>query len=135
LQNVFSDIPSNYWGYDYVYGLNYLNIINGYNENGKLIFKPDGKVTRAEFIKLLVASRNINISQAEDLELKFADIEDIPEWALPYIKAAVMHGLVNGKNIGGKLYISANDYITREEIAAIIGRTINSDAARTVSSL
>lgn len=128
LQNVFSDIPSNYWGYDYVYGLNYLNIINGYNENGKLIFKPDGKVTRAEFIKLLVASRNINISQAEDLELKFADIEDIPEWALPYIKAAVMHGLVNGKNIGGKLYISANDYITREEIAAIIGRTINSDA-------
>lgn len=128
LQNIFSDIPSNYWGYDYVYGLNNLGVINGYNENGKLMFKPDGKITRAEFIKLLVASQNINISEAEDLELKFADIQNIPDWALPYIKAAVMHGLVNGKNIDGKIYISAGDFITREEIATIIGRAINSEA-------
>jgi hypothetical protein len=127
LQNIFTDIPSNYWGYDYLYGLNYLDVINGYNENGTLIFKPDGKITRAEFIKLLVASQHINISEAQDLELNFADVQNIPDWALPYIKAAVMHGLVNGKNIDGKLYISAGDYITREELATIIGRAINSD--------
>ncbi|MGD9570040.1 MAG: S-layer homology domain-containing protein [Sedimentibacter sp.] len=127
LQSIFTDIPSNYWGYDYVYGLNYLDVINGYNDE-TLIFKPDGKITRAEFIKLLVASQHINLSEAEDLELNFADIENIPDWALPYIKAAVMHGLVNGKNIDGKLYISAGDFITREELATIIGRAIDSDS-------
>lgn len=128
MQNIFIDTPLNYWGFDYVYGLNYLDIINGYNENGTMNFKPDGKITRAEFIKLLVASQHINISEAEDLELKFADVHNIPDWALPYIKAAVMHGLVNGKNIDGKLYISAGDFITREELATIIGRAINSEA-------
>ena len=130
-QIIFADIPSNYWGYDYVYGLNYLNIINGYNNNGIIDFKPDGKITRAEFIKLLVASQNINISEAEELELKFADLQDIPGWALPYIKAAVMHGLIKGKHIDGMNYISAGDYITREEIATIIGRSLNSEERST----
>lgn len=127
LQNIFTDIPSDYWGYDYVYGLNYLNIINGYNIDEKYIFKPNAKITRAEFIKLLVLAQNINLSEAEDIELKFADNDSLPDWAIPYIKAAVMNGLINGKNIENKNYFAAGDFITREEIAAMIGRAIDSD--------
>ncbi len=35
-----------------------------------------------------------------------------------------MKGLVNGKNIDGKNYFAADDFITREEIAAMIGRSL-----------
>ncbi|MGB4440094.1 MAG: S-layer homology domain-containing protein, partial [Sedimentibacter sp.] len=126
-QVIFEDIASDYWGYHYIYGLNYLNTINGYNDSGKFYFKPEGKITRSEFIKLLVTSQNINISEASDLELKFADTDKIPSWAVPYIKAAVMRGLVNGKKIGEKIYFAPGDNITREEIASVIGRTVYSD--------
>ncbi|HHZ03031.1 MAG TPA: hypothetical protein GX396_08900 [Tissierellia bacterium] len=127
-QVIFEDIEFEYWGYGYIYGLNYLDIINGYEESGKYWFKPEGKITRAEFVKLLVTAQNINISETIDLELNFADNDAIPAWAIPYIKAAVMHGLINGKKIDGKNYFVAKDLITREEIAAIIGRTIAKDS-------
>ena len=42
-----------------------------------------------------------------------------------YIKAAMMNGLINGKYIDGKNYFAPDDFITREEIAAIMGRTIS----------
>ena len=127
VQDIFADIAGNHWGYDYIYGLNFLGIINGYRENGMLKFKPDAHITRVEFIKLLVSTQNINLSEAEGIELKFADNDEIPAWAVPYVKAAVMKGLINGKNIGGKIYLAAEDNIVREEIAAIMGRTINTD--------
>ncbi len=124
-QAMFSDIPSDYWGYDYIYGLNNLNIINGYNVNGTMIFRPEAKITRAEFIKLLVTTMNINLEGAEGISLKFADNNILPEWAVLYIKAAMMNGLINGKYIDGKNYFAPDDFITREEIAAIMGRTIS----------
>lgn len=125
-QVVFSDISSDYWGYDYIYGLNSLGIINGYNEKGTMVFKPEAKITRAEFVKLLVTSMDINLDDAEGISLKFADNDNLPQWAVLYIKAAVMKGLINGKNIDNKLYFAPDDFITREEIAAIIGRSISS---------
>lgn len=126
-QNIFADIASDYWGYDYIYGLNYLNIINGYNANGQITFKPNAKITRAEFIKLLVSTYDISLSDSDGIELKFADNDKIPEWAVPYIKAAVMKGIVNGKNIDNKNYFASSDNITREEMAAMIGRSLNSN--------
>jgi len=126
-QDIFADVPPTFWGYDYIYGLNFLNIINGYESDGKIIFKPYFNITRSEFIKLLVSAYNINLSDAEGIELKFADNENIPQWAIPYVKAAVMKGLVSGKNIEGKNYFASEDFITREEIAAMIGRSLNSE--------
>lgn len=123
-QTIFADVAADFWGYDYIYGLNYLDIINGYEAGGKTIFKTDSYIKRSEFIKLLVMAYNINLGDAEGIELKFADNENIPPWAVPYVKAAVMKGLVNGKNIDGKNFFAADDFITREEIAAMIGRSL-----------
>lgn len=127
MQDIFRDIASDYWGYDYIYGLNFLNIINGYNVNNEVIFNPNANITRAEFIKLLVVTQNINLSEAEDVELKFSDNNSLPSWALIYIKAAVMNGLINGKQVDNKNYFAPSDYITREEIATIIGRSLDSE--------
>lgn len=125
-QDIFKDIPPDYWGYDYIYGLNFLNIINGYNMNSEVIFNPNANITRAEFVKLLAVAQNINLSEAEGVDLKFSDNDSIPSWADLYIKAAVMNGLINGKQVDGKNYFSPSDYITREEIATIIGRSLDS---------
>ncbi len=132
-QPVFNDLKADYWGYNYIYALSYLGIINGYEESGKFNYKSDGKITRAEFVKLLVNAQKLNISEAEDLDLNFADNADIPSWVLPYIKTAVMNGLINGKSINGKNYFAAGDYISREEIAAIIGRTLGAEDGNDIS--
>ncbi len=126
-QIVFDDLKVDYWGYYYIYALNYLGIINGYEASGKYNYRSNGKITRAEFVKLLVTALKLNISEAEDLDISFADNNNIPDWALPYIKIAVMNGLINGKKIDGKNYFAAEDYINREEIAAIIGRMLGNE--------
>jgi len=126
-QNIFKDIASDYWGYDYIYGLNFLNIINGYSDEKDFVFNPNANITRAEFVKMLVVAQNINISEAEDVVLKFADNDMLQSWSIPYIKAAVMNGLINGKQLDSKNYFAPGDYITREEIATIIGRSLTSE--------
>jgi hypothetical protein len=134
-QRIFTDVPSDFWGYDYIYGLNFLNIVDGYEADGKTVFRSGQNITRSEFIKLLVMARSINVDEAQGIELKFADNDSIPQWAVPYLKAAVMKGLVNGKNISGQNYFAPGDYITREEIAAMIGRSLakGSDSTRNFS--
>lgn len=132
-QPIFDDLKADYWGYNYIYALSYLGIINGYEDSGKCNYRSEGKITRAEFVKLLVTAQKLNISEAEDLDISFADNKDIPDWALPYIKVAVMNGLINGKKIGGKNYFAAGDYINREEIAAIIGRTLGIEAGEDIT--
>ncbi|MEL7646834.1 MAG: S-layer homology domain-containing protein [Sedimentibacter sp.] len=134
-QSIFDDVPSDFWGYDYIYGLNFLNIVDGYDSDGKTVFRPGRNITRSEFIKLLVMACSIDVHKAQGIELKFEDSSSIPQWAVPYIKTAVMKGLVNGKYIDGKNYFAPDDYITREEIAAMIGRSLakGSDSTRNFS--
>ena len=47
----FSDVPSTHWSYKFVDELSNKGIINGYEDGS---FKPDGNVTKAEFIKLVM---------------------------------------------------------------------------------
>ncbi len=49
----FSDVESNHWAFKYIDELSEKGVINGYEDG---TFKPNGTVTRGEFIKLVVSS-------------------------------------------------------------------------------
>lgn len=111
----FTDVPEGAWYHDYVYDLVYRGVVNGMTAT---TYEPEGKLTRAQFVKLLACS----LADAETLKTyegkhPFKDSEG--HWAEAYIAWAKDKGIVEG--------ISATEFdpeapITREQMATIFGR-------------
>ena len=77
---VFIDVPSNYWAKDQIDYFVQQGIISGYGDGN---FKPEAKVTREEFCKLLVSTFN------QPLETPVTPtFSDVPanRWSYPYIE-------------------------------------------------
>lgn len=111
----FTDVPEDAWYHDYVYDLVYRGVVNGMTAT---TYEPEGKLTRAQFVKLLACS----LEEAETLKTyegqhPFTDSEG--HWAETYIAWAKDKGIVEG--------VSATEFdpeapITREQMATIFGR-------------
>ncbi len=112
---VFTDVPSTYWAYNYIMDLYNAGLINGYPDG---TFLPENNITRAEFTKIAVSVFGLSATSATS---QFTDVP-ATEWYAPYVIAATEAGIVNG--------ISATEFgpdenITREQMATIIGRQLN----------
>lgn len=111
----FTDVAEDAWYHDYVYDLVYRGVVNGMTAT---TYEPEGKLTRAQFVKLLACS----LADAETLKTYegkhlFKDSEG--HWAEAYIAWAKDKGIVEG--------VSATEFdpeapITREQMATIFGR-------------
>ena len=111
----FTDVPEDAWYHDYVYDLVYRGVVNGMTAT---TYEPEGRLTRAQFVKLLACS----LEEAETLKTyegqhPFTDSEG--HWAETYIAWAKDKGIVEG--------VSATEFdpeapITREQMATIFGR-------------
>ena len=110
----FTDLGSVEWAREAIESLSEKGVINGIGDG---LFNPSGKITRAEFAKIIVLASGISIDGAE------CDYSDVPkdEWYYPYIAAATQNSLLKG-------YVSGEfrptGYITREETAVVCARTI-----------
>ena len=111
----FTDVAEDAWYHDYVYDLVYRGVVNGMTAT---TYEPEGKLTRAQFVKLLACS----LADAETLKTyegqhPFKDSEG--HWAEAFIAWAKDKGIVEG--------VSATEFdpeapITREQMATIFGR-------------
>ena len=111
----FTDVAEDAWYHDYVYDLVYRGVVNGMTAT---TYEPEGKLTRAQFVKLLACS----LADAETLKTyegkhPFKDSEG--HWAEAYIAWAKDKGIVEG--------VSATEFdpeapITREQMATLFGR-------------
>lgn len=111
----FTDVAEDAWYHDYVYDLVYRGVVNGMTAT---TYEPEGKLTRAQFVKLLACS----LEETETLKTyegqhPFKDSEG--HWAEAYIAWAKDKGIVEG--------VSATEFdpeapITREQMATIFGR-------------
>lgn len=111
----FTDVAEDAWYHDYVYDLVYRGVVNGMTAT---TYEPEGKLTRAQFVKLLACS----LEEAETLKTyegqhPFTDSEG--HWAEAYIAWAKDKGIAEG--------VSATEFdpeapITREQMATIFGR-------------
>lgn len=107
----FIDIDK-HWAHDCIITLFNHGIIQGYPDN---TIRPDNYITRGEAAVLV--GRALELEEKE--RLLHGYIDSIPKWARGYILAASENGIFKG--YPGRLFRS-NNYITREEMVAVLMR-------------
>ena len=129
-----SDYPStpnpfydteNHWAKDIIADMAATGIISGFEEDGKMIFKPDNSMTRAEFASMIANYKKLDFSKYDDVKLDFTDNDIIPQWAVPAVKAVYKEGIILGRvNDDGTSTFAPYDNITRAEAMTILGRIL-----------
>lgn len=123
--HVFTDTANN-WAKEDIDLLYDLDISNGYIAASGRQFRPQSTLSRAEFAKMAVQFYNIDISEYKDTALSFRDADSIAAWALPYVRAAVGSGLMNGSaNPDGSVDFLPASPVTRAQIVAVISRRLD----------
>ena len=102
-------IDVNGWGKDYINALYERKIINGRGNN---LFCPDDKITREEFITLIVQMFGID----GEYENTFTDVDE-NAWYAKYVSSAKYHGLTDGYGDGR---FGIGDNITRQDMCKIL---------------
>lgn len=125
--SVFIDVNRDSEYYKYINTAFEYNIINGYSNNELRSFKPKNKITREEFILIIMKIYNDYVDNIEkenfDINTKeFKDIEKCSDWSKEYVKEAKQIGLINGRGNG---FFYPKDNITRAETAITIFKLLN----------
>lgn len=112
----FADADEAAWAKDAIGTLVHKGIISGY-EDGTM--RPNGVITRDEFVKLLVVAFELEI---KDNAYNYF-YEDVPAagWQVPYIAAAHEANILSGTNGGS---FGANVRISREDMASMIYKAV-----------
>jgi len=112
---------ADYWAADYADYLYDAGITTGYGDG---TFRPDQNITRAQFAAMLFRYLGLDTELWADVELSFADSEDIPVYARPAAAALSAMGVITGSpGVDGELLFDPSGLLTRAQAAAMIGRT------------
>ncbi len=114
----FTDIKG-HWAENDIYSLSDKGIIDGMTAAE---FKPEEKITRAQFAKLLITALNIEVKK--DAALSFSDVP-AGAWYHDYVAAAVQADLIMGYT--GSAF-APDENITREQMAVILSRALKMKA-------
>ncbi len=118
-ETAFPDVSSGAWYYNAVQLLASYGVINGYTDGS---FQPNGYVTRAEFVTILVRVTGVTGSGS-----KFTDIGS--HWAKEYIEAAcAQEWLLGYEQSDGTFIFDPQRKISRAEAVTIINRVIRRSA-------
>ncbi len=123
---IFGDVPVDYWGYEAIRFMHARQAVTGYGDGNYL---PENPVTKAEVIRMILGIFDPEVEIPEDYVNPFTDItEDL--WFYNDIVKANVYGIFAGT---GDL-ANANDFVTRQEMMAIVyraaektGKTLNRD--------
>jgi hypothetical protein len=105
---------ANHWASEEIAALQAYNpeIIKGYEDG---TFKPDGKITRAEFAKLIVTALDLKV--VDNKVFNFTDITG--HWAKPLVEALYTNGYANGVTT---TTFGPDQALTREQAAVFLHR-------------
>ena len=109
------------WAKGYVEQAVAAGIIGGYEDE---TFRPSQQVNRADISVMMV--RALNLPLEKNVTLSFADANQIPAYAKPYVAVASKQGLVGGRE--NNLFAPKAN-ATRAEAVALILRTLDAAAA------
>lgn len=111
----FTDVPEKAWCYKPVSYIAARNIVKGVG-GGR--FDPDGNITRADFIIMLMRAYGIDIDT--EITDNFSDAGD--KYYTPYLATAKRLGLVKG--VGNNMYMP-EEGITRQDMIVMLYNTLN----------
>ncbi len=114
-----------YWGADYCDFLYDNGISKGYADG---TFRPDQLLTRLDFAVMLynalAGTGRLDPAKYAGTALPFADLDQLPEYALPAVRALYAEGIAAGsQGKDGKLRFNPAGNLTRAQAAAMIGRS------------
>ena len=127
---VFPDLPAGHWASEILFGMTAKGILKGYPDG---TCRPGQPVTRAEFVTLLL--RTLGLEEDEGAAVDFNDVQP-GDWYFRAIATAYHYGLVRGYageveegqgfrgQAARKQYFRPHDQVTREQVAAILGRAL-----------
>ena len=113
---LYPDVPQEHWAYEAIRFLNAKNAVSGYEDGS---FLPEEKITRAEFITMLMKLYTIEMPADTEPEKQFDDVGE-NDWFYPSVSASANAGILNGSN--GMAYPGRD--ITRQEMAVLICKTL-----------
>jgi hypothetical protein len=123
LLNTFADVANDEWylpsllRLSYFHGIRQATVITKENNN----FRPFDKVSRQEFVSMVIKGLNIPIESGTAHIEGFDDFNDSSvwaDWAKPYFNTAVKHGLIVGNNN----YLYPSQSLTIKESLHILSR-------------
>ncbi len=119
----FSDVPLDFWAYDFIEYLANRGVIGGYSDG---TFRPNNSATRGQLAKIVVLGLNLTLPPPATAH--FADVApDNPFYQ--YAETAYERGLIGGYPCGGpgepcdpqqRPYFRPNANVTRGQIAKIV---------------
>lgn len=121
-REVFNDINAVPWAKEGILALYKQGILSG-DGNGN--FNPQANIRREEFVKIIVLAFDI---PQKDGEIAFSDVSE-EDWYYQYIKTATLHGIVQGDGAA----FGVGEYITRQDIAAVLYRILKEEAKPDIS--
>lgn len=92
-------------------------------DDGAVIFNPDLKVTRSEFLSIAMSAAGYTV-RGNSVNTGFLDNGDIPQEYKGYVAAALERGFIQGIKTSGGYMFSPNECITRAEAALLLNNII-----------
>ncbi len=120
LANPFTDVPAGIWYENAVKWGYSKGVVSG---TSATTFAPNANVTREQMaILLFYYAKNVAALDVDDRAdlTTFPDSGSVHSWAAKEMSWANATGLINGKVINGKKYLSPLDQATRAELAVIV---------------
>ena len=109
----YKDVPKNAWYYKDVQMAIWMGTYEG---TSKTTMAPEKSITRQEIMTVVARALQLDLDRYADTDLsKFSDYRQVSDWALPYVKAMVGAGYIQGRNTG----LAPQDSITRAEFAQV----------------
>ena len=103
----FTDI-ANHWAKDSIKQMGALGYIDGMGDG---TFKPDGTVTKGQFIKMVIAAMDLPVGSAAG------------HWSQAYVNTATAANILS-KNINVSSAAALDESISREEMASVVARAV-----------
>ncbi len=117
----FSDVPRTHWAYEAITAMAEKGVIQGYKDG---TFRPNNRITRAEFAKIMIAAAGIDITSANQVRQTFADVNR-NHWAFYYVELAKPY--LTGYKSGSVYTYKPDEYAVREDIAVALVRLAGAD--------
>ena len=112
-KTAFNDLATTHWAYDSIMALYEKGIVNGTGENS---FKPEGNVTREQYLAMLIRALGLT---SEEKGASFTDVSE-DAWYYDIIMTARNLGITDGYADGS---FGVGRSITREEMAVMAYRS------------
>lgn len=116
-----------HWANDCICYMSAKGVVNGNTEGN---FRPDDSMTRTEFAIMLCNYLGIDKDSYSEVALPFTDADEIPWWAVNYVKAIYSLGIMQGQLTDYGVEFAPNSNIKRLEYAISTERLLPSGLSK-----